>query len=65
MLYYAFMCEPAWQKLYLSSFCVLGVIGVVISFVPLFSTPQYTAVRTGTSLSKRCWGGDGDEMLTR
>lgn len=47
MLYYAFMCEPVWQRLYLSGFCILGVVGVVISFVPLFSTPQYTILRTG------------------
>jgi len=46
MLYYAFICEPVWQKIYLSSFMALGMLGLIFSFLPFFSTPQYTAYRT-------------------
>jgi hypothetical protein len=36
-------------------------VGVVISFVPLFSTPQYTILRTGTPPPPRLWRVFGDD----
>lgn len=65
MLYYGFICEPFWQRFYLSSFLLLGMLGMVMSFLPAFSTPQYTSFRTGTRVQAQqsCGAWPSDSLF--
>jgi len=45
-LYYGFSCFPTWRTVYLSVISLLGVVGVLVSCIPVFSTPRFRVTRT-------------------
>jgi adiponectin receptor len=48
-LYYGLACYKTWRIFYLVCISTLGVIGLIVSFFKVFSTPKYRIVRTGTT----------------
>jgi len=45
-LYYGFECFPKLQGSYLLAISVLGCVGLVLGFLPVFSTPRFRVPRT-------------------
>lgn len=46
VVYYTFMCDPFFCKLYIGFITAIGVGTVVMSLVPVFQTPEFRAVRS-------------------
>jgi len=44
-LYYLFKCYPVWQGTYLALITIIGVAGVIISVLPIFSSPRFRVIR--------------------
>jgi len=45
-LYYGFKCFPIWRDVYLSAITFLGVIGIIVSCIPIFASPRFRVTRT-------------------
>eukprot|EP01087_Luapelamoeba_hula_P007103 TRINITY_DN1723_c0_g1_i1.p1 TRINITY_DN1723_c0_g1~~TRINITY_DN1723_c0_g1_i1.p1 ORF type:complete len:367 (-),score=27.73 TRINITY_DN1723_c0_g1_i1:8-1108(-) len=46
IMYYAFACNNAARTVYITGICVLGFIGLVLAWIPVFSTPRCLFIRT-------------------
>lgn len=44
-LYYGFECNPFWRNFYLGVITLLGVCGIAVSTIPVFSTARFRVVR--------------------
>lgn len=46
-VYYSFMCNPFFCRLYLGFITVLGIVTIIFSLVPSFQKPEFRGFRTG------------------